>query len=186
MSLSKEELFEVVKAQGHSNRMITAHWTGVDNTVLFDDYHLCIDGNAQYHQMLNFDEKGAHSYMENTGNFGIAVCSNKDSQLIGDGYTGYSTYVEGPEPVNYLQLDALAYAIYLCCVTWGIPLNKVYTHGERCLARQDLYDDVCEKWDLDILVPECHIRTTDGIHTTGGNWLRNRVKEIAAQNGCYL
>ena len=35
MSLSKEELFEVVKAQGHSNRMITAHWTGVDNTVLF-------------------------------------------------------------------------------------------------------------------------------------------------------
>ena len=136
--------------------------------------------------MLNFDEKGAHSYMENTGNFGIAVCSNKDSQLIGDGYTGYSTYVEGPEPVNYLQLDALAYAIYLCCVTWGIPLNKVYTHAERCLARQDLYDDVCEKWDLDILVPECHIRTTDGIHTTGGNWLRNRVKEIAAQNGCYL
>ena len=59
MSLTKEELFEVVKSQGHSNRMITAHWTGVDNTILFDDYHLCIDGNAQYHQMLNFDEKGA-------------------------------------------------------------------------------------------------------------------------------
>ena len=64
-----------------------------------------------------------------------------------------------------------------------LPLSQVFTHGERCLARQDLYDYPAERWDLDILVPECHTRTEDGLHTAGGNWIRNRAREIAKMNG---
>ena len=128
--------------------------------------------------MQDLDNRASHCYHENTNNFGISACSNYGSELNGDGFTGYSTYIPGAEPVNALQLEAMATVIYLCCVSWGLPLSQVFTHGERCLARQDLYDYPAERWDLDILVHECHTRNEDGLHTAGVNCIINRASEI--------
>lgn len=176
-------IYPIIQQQGSSNQMITLHWTAGHYDQLFDDYHMCIDGNGTVHIMNDLDAYGAHCYHENSNNFGIATCSNVNASLNGDGYMGYSTYAPGPEPVNGLQLEAMATLVYLCCVQWNIPLSQVFTHGERCLRRQDLYDYPSERWDLDILVPECHVRSEDGLTTSGGNWIRNRAKEIAAMNG---
>lgn len=178
-----KNVYPVIQQQGSSNTMITLHWTAGHYDQLFDDYHMCIDGSGNVHVMQDLDNKGAHCYRENTNNLGISACSNYGSELNGDGYTGYSTYNPGSEPVNALQLEAMATLVYLCCVTWALPLSQVFTHGERCLLRQDLYDYPAERWDLDILVPECHVRTEDGVHTSGGNWIRNRAHEIARMNG---
>ena len=178
-------IYPIFQQQGSSNTMITMHWTAGHYDQLFDDYHMCIDGSGNVHQMQDLDNKGAHCYRENTNKFGIATCSNVGSGLYGDGYKRQSIYTPGLEPVNALQLEALATVVYLCCVQWGLSLDNVFTHGERCLARQDLYDYVTERWNLDILVPECTIRTEDGIHTTGGNWIRNRAREIAKMNAIY-
>ena len=117
-------IYPIIQQQGSSNQMITLHWTAGHYDQLFDDYHMCIDGNGTVHIMNDLDAYGAHCYHENSNNFGIATCSNVNASLNGDGYMGYSTYEPGPEPVNGLQLEAMATLVYLCCVQWNIPLVK--------------------------------------------------------------
>lgn len=185
MQLTKDQLLNTCEEQGHNNTKITLHWTAGHYDQLFDDYHLCIDGNGNFHQIKDFSEVGAHCYRENTNNFGISVCSNYNSGLY-ENSPGYFTYEPGPEPVNYNQLESLAHAVAVCCVTWGLPLSQVFTHGERCLIRQDLYDYETERWDLDILVPECHVRKTSPTTTSGGDWIRNRARELAKSWGTQL
>ncbi len=62
----------------------------------------------------------------------------------------------------------------------GLTVKPVFTHGERCLARQT-YRLSGRTLGSRYLVPECHVRK-DGLHTAGGNWIRNRAREIAKMN----
>lgn len=53
---------------------ITFHWTAVDKDIIFKEYHYNIKKDGTVVQTLSILERGAHTYLRNTGNIGIAAC----------------------------------------------------------------------------------------------------------------
>lgn len=176
---AKEDIWTAAENLGREPK-IYLHWTAGHYEQVFDDYHICIEGDGTMCLMADLDETLNHTWRRNTGSIGIALCC----------CVGATTDDLGNEPPTNEQIEAMAKAVAAIADGLDIPIDieHVMTHGEAadsedgdesCYGADDCYGPLngCERWDLQFLgTDESPEYTTDyDDPATGGNVLRGKA-----------
>jgi hypothetical protein len=131
------------QARGIVDRVFI-HWTAGHYGQFFDDYHINIDGDGSaYASTLDFTERKSHTWRQNTGSIGIALCCAYNA----------TTNDLGNEPPTQEQVESVAQVIAVICEGLGLPCdyNYVRTHAEQADIDEYGPATTCERWDLAIL-----------------------------------
>lgn len=124
---------------------IYLHWTAGRYDQTFDDYHICITGDAQIHLMGDLDEYKEHTWHRNSNAIGVTLCGCFDASAYADGNINF-----GSQPPTAGQIETMAKVVTILCENFNIPIdaNHVMTHAEA--ADLDDYGPAttCERWDL--------------------------------------
>lgn len=149
---------------------IILHWTAGNYkpcSTDFKHYHFLIDGDGvvyegKYKPQDNEDctdgKYAAHCGGGNTGRIGISICCRKNINT----------------PPTKKQVEAMCKKAAECCLTYGIPVNKVLTHAE--FGNKNPKTSSCGKIDINYL-PYIGLR---GINEVA-DYLRNKIQWYVAQ-----
>ena len=103
---------------------ITLHWTAGNYTTNFDDYHFCIKADGSCVKTRPLSEEGAHTWMRNSGNIGLAFDGEEDAHPVADGHGGEKP-AGSPFPITPHQIETMAKAVAELCVTHDLALHGV-------------------------------------------------------------
>ncbi len=173
-------------------KKIYLHWTAGRYDQLFDDYHICIDGDGVIHRMGDLEEKKAHTWMRNTGAVGIALCCCYGARIQGVGRKAEGVGREecfridwGFYPPTEPQILAMARCVAEICREYDLPIDKetVMTHAEVAdIDGYGIYDnDPDLRWDLLRLYPEGNVPGGDVIRSLAKILWRKEVKEYGTE-----
>lgn len=149
-------------------KRIYLHWTAGRYHQLFDDYHICIDGDGVAHYMGDLEEKKAHTWRRNSNAVGIALCCCYGAGIRKSPYT----ISWGEYPPTKMQVETMAEEVARIAKCYSIPIDAehVMTHAE--VACQDGYGvddrDPDMRWDLLFLPWEQEL--------SGGDYLRQMAR----------
>lgn len=182
---SRWNLREIARQYSHPVAC-TLHWTAGSYFQYFDDYHILIDGNGNYHVTTDdFTDVKCHNWMKNSGNIGIALCC---------AYGADSNHI-GFYPPNEEQITALEKLIAVLSEALEIEIDKAHfpTHGESADNedwviyypeytgyRNNTYGpkSTCERWDLEFLGTDESPRFDPyNEENRGGNIIREAAKK---------
>lgn len=105
---------------------ITLHWTAVNSDIVFKEYQFNIKKSGQVVQTLSVYKRGAHTWMRNTNNIGIAACG-------------------GPK-MEDIQLERMSKLVAELMIKFNIPIENVRDH--HYYAIEDKYEPEFFKIDL--------------------------------------
>lgn len=155
---SKYNLRNIAEAYGHPVAC-TLHWTADTYFSYYNDYHILIDGDGDYHVTTDdFSIVKSHNWMKNSGNIGIALCCAYGADSNSLGYY----------PPTQVQIIALEKLVAVLSEALDIEIDKVHfpTHGESADNEDWTYyypsytgyinniygpKSTCERWDLEFL-----------------------------------
>lgn len=154
------------------------HWTAGHYGQAYEDYHINIDQDGSLYCIgdLDFDEKKSHTWKQNSGAIGIAMCCAYGATTDGESVDF------GNEPPTQEQIDACAMIMAVLAKN-GILLENMRTHYEQAILdgygvpvytwQQGIYqgDPDC-RWDL-MLLPDS---AQNGKLIGGGDCLRGKAR----------
>lgn len=148
-------------------KKIYLHWTAGRYNQIFDDYHICIEGNGTIHLMDNFAEYKPHTWHRNTNAIGIALSCCYGANIDGNGNISWGDY-----PPTYKQIETLTQLLTILVQAFHLDINNdVLTHAEA--AELDGYGlnstDPDIRWDL--------LRIPQSKNIPGGNYIRHLVRK---------
>lgn len=100
---------------------VTLHWTAGGYEQVFDDYHFCIRGDGRVVKTLPITVKGAHTWGRNSGNVGIALCSEAGA-VAHAGPDGLRP-VGSKFPTQAIQLERMALLVAELAFTQTLALT---------------------------------------------------------------
>ncbi len=156
----------------------TLHWTAglyEPNSEDREKYHGGITWNEEtklpgFEKWHNFTAHLSHTWEDNTGNVGIALC----------GMSGADPKHFGIYPINQAMVELLVEVCARISILKNIAANSWLTHAERAALAKPPYGinsgDLETKWDLAILspLPSRKKLTPKMAYDTGGE-LRKRI-----------
>lgn len=150
---AKDSIWEQAESQDRDVK-IYLHWSAGRYDSVFSDYHINITGNGVIYATTNdFSEVLAHTWLRNTGSFGVSLCCAYDA----------TTNDLGDYAPTETQIDFMS---QVCCIladAWDLSIDKerILTHGEAADNEDDLWiheqygpKTTCERWDLEYLGTE--------------------------------
>lgn len=174
---SKDDIWALAKRNGREPK-IYLHWTAGSHSSVFDDYHICINGEGQiYISTDDFADVLSHTYMRNSGAVGIAICC---------AYGASPTTSLWDYPPTEKQIEVMAQVVAVVAKALWLTIDKyhVLTHSEAA----DNYDEEyphepygyfngCDKWDLLFLCTPESPSAPDSYEdpANGGNVLRGKA-----------
>jgi hypothetical protein len=84
-------------------KLITLHWTAGNHKQTFPEYHFCVQGDGTVVPTLPLGQKGAHTWMRNTGNIGTSMCA-----------------MAAGHPVTPIQIERNAKLVAELCLRFGL------------------------------------------------------------------
>lgn len=142
--MTLEELAEELSNYREHFDCVYLHWTAGGYNTTYDDYHLCIDGDGNLYNTLDFSETSKATWHRNWRSLSIALCCCSGASLYTD-HTDFGLY-----PPTNAQIECLAQVIATISNTLHLPIRRglYMTHAEA--AELDEYgpNTTCERWDL--------------------------------------
>jgi len=150
---AKEDIWEQARSKDRDVK-IYLHWSAGRYDSVFSDYHINITGDGRiYATTNNFADILAHTWLRNTGSFGLSLCC---------AYQATSQNI-GPYPPTEIQVDFMGQVGCILADAWDLTIDKerVLTHGEAADNEDGLWiheqygpRTTCERWDLEYLMQE--------------------------------
>lgn len=105
---------------------ITGHWTGgTYGDIDHSDYHAVIGHGGKIFITRDFDEAGAHTWMRNTGNLGVAMACCAD---MGTVYADGTVMDWGNFPPTREQVERMAEVVAYLAIGIGVPQYRIKDH----------------------------------------------------------
>ena len=178
---SREDIWALAKKYGREPKLYL-HWTAGSHSSVFDDYHICINGEGQiYISTDDFADVLSHTYMRNSGAVGIAICC---------AYGASPTTSLWDYPPTEKQIEVMAQVVAVVAKALWLTINNTYvlTHSEAADNIDGLqthepygYFNGCDKWDnLFLCTPESP-SAPDSYDDprNGGNVLRGKANHYS-------
>jgi hypothetical protein len=135
-------------------RHITLHWTVGLPDQLWTPYHACITGdggiylNKESYTWMGYFQKLSHTWMENTANFGIALCGMYGASMPPENYVPKDLYTfpecYGKYAPTKAQMDSMAWFSAKLLRHYNLPITALMTHADW--AKEDKYYP--DRWEF--------------------------------------
>lgn len=162
----------------HCNR-VYMHWTAGRYGQAYEDYHINIDEDGSLYCIgdLDFDKKRDHTWHNNTGSIGIALCCAYGA-IAHSGYD--AVYPYGYEPTQ-AQIEAMAMVIATICKHGHIDIDNCLTHKEQACkdgygVPYGTYVDGVFQGDSDLRWDLWMLPDYNGEMIEGGKLLRGKAR----------